>query len=65
MYGFAHLALSRSQRTVWIPQDTLGLAGEEERACREAGVSVSTRNAAMDEKGKVSISGVPPDVKED
>ena len=65
LYGFAHPAVSRPQRTVWIPQDELGLAGEEEKACREAGVRVSTRDAAMDEKGKVSISGAPPDVKED
>ena len=65
LYGFAHPAISRPQRTVWIPQDALGLAGEEEKACREAGVRVSTHNAAMDEKGKVSISGIPPDVKEE
>jgi len=63
MYGFAHPAVSRPQRTVWIPQDALGLAGGEENECREAGVTVSTRNAAMDEKGKVSISGAPPDVR--
>jgi hypothetical protein len=61
-YGFAHPAVSRPQRTVWIPQDTLGLADEEQRACAEAGVDASTKDAEMNEKGKVDISGPPPDV---
>lgn len=65
-YGFAHPAASRPQRTVWIPKDTLGLGEEEERACQEAGVDVSVSNATMNEKGKVAISGAPPDlVQED
>ncbi|KAF9568644.1 DUF221-domain-containing protein [Agrocybe pediades] len=61
-YGFAHPAASRPQRTVWIPRDALGLSVEEERACKEMGVRVSSRHAEMNEKGKVDVSGVPPDL---
>ena len=61
-YGFAHPAASRPQRIVWIPKDTLGLAEEEERACKEAGVKVSHINAEMNETGKVGIDGGPPDM---
>ena len=61
-YGFAHPAVSRPQRTVWIPKDTLGLAREEEKACKEAGIRISHINAEMDETGKVGIDGGPPDL---
>ncbi|GLB42058.1 putative extracellular tail, of 10TM putative phosphate transporter [Lyophyllum shimeji] len=61
-YGFAHPAVSRPQRTVWLPRDAMGMAEEEERACRDAGVDVSYRNAVMDERGKVDVSGSPPDL---
>ncbi|KAJ7754438.1 hypothetical protein B0H16DRAFT_744297 [Mycena metata] len=61
-YGFAHPAASRPQRIVWFPRDRLGLAAEEERACEEAGVHASTKDAEMSEKGKVDISGAPPDL---
>ncbi|KIK55038.1 hypothetical protein GYMLUDRAFT_249051 [Collybiopsis luxurians FD-317 M1] len=63
-YGFAHPAVSRPQRTVWIPKDQLGLAEEEERACLEKGIDVSTRDAEMNEKGKVELTGdgQPPDL---
>ncbi|KAG5350310.1 hypothetical protein C0989_011642 [Termitomyces sp. Mn162] len=60
-YGFAHPAVSRPQRTVWLPKDMLGLAEEEERACKDAGVDASYENAHMNEKGNVDISGGPPD----
>ncbi|KAJ6595767.1 hypothetical protein DFH09DRAFT_1135552 [Mycena vulgaris] len=61
-YGFAHPAASRPQRVVWFPRDRLGLAEEEERGCREAGVDVSLKDAEMNEKGKVDITGPPPDL---
>lgn len=61
-YGFAHPAASRPQRAVWIPRDALGLWKEEERECEEAGVRVSESHAVMDEKGKVDVSGGPPDM---
>ncbi|KAJ7359243.1 hypothetical protein DFH08DRAFT_769128 [Mycena albidolilacea] len=61
-YGFAHPAASRPQRIVWFPRDRLGLAEEEERGCREAGVECSVKDAEMNEKGKVDIVGAPPDL---
>jgi hypothetical protein len=54
-YGFAHPAASQPQRIVWSPHDRLGLAAEEERGCREAGVESSVKDAEMNEKGKVGI----------
>lgn len=61
-YGFAHPAVSRPQRSIWLPDDVHGLAEKEVKACIEAGVIVSTNNASMNEKGKVDISGGPPDL---
>ena len=61
-YGFAHPAASRPQRIVWFPRDRLGLAEEEERGCREAGVDCSVKDAELNDKGKVDISGAPPDL---
>ena len=63
-YGFAHPAVSRPQRTIWLPRDALGLAGEEERECKDAGVDASVGpDATMDEKGKVDVTGYPPEVQ--
>jgi len=61
-YGFAHPAVSRPQRVVWIPKDTLGLTEEEVKGCKEAKVKVGFRNAKLDETGKVDIDGGPPDL---
>jgi len=61
-YGFAHPAISRPQRVIWLPEDVHGLAEKEARVCVEAGMIVSTRNASMNEKGKVDVSGGPPDL---
>jgi calcium permeable stress-gated cation channel len=60
-YGFAHPAVSRPQRTVWIPEDVAGKYEKEVRDCEEAGIDVSTRGAEMNEKGKVNITGAPPE----
>lgn len=57
---FYHPASVEPQRVVWLPKDTLGLAEEEEKAIRDAGVLVSLEDAQMDEKGHVDISGPPP-----
>lgn len=62
--GFAHPAISEPQRTIWLPRDTLGLAEDEQRACEEASVDASVGpNASMDEKGKVDVTGFPPEPK--
>lgn len=59
-YGFAHPAASRPQQTIWIPTDELGLSRREVEDTRKAGVDVSSRDAMMNHKGKVDVSGVPP-----
>jgi calcium permeable stress-gated cation channel len=61
-YGFAHPAVSRPQRVVWIPKDTHGLTEEEVKGCEEAKVRVGFRNAKLDETGGVDIDGGPPDL---
>jgi len=63
-YGFSHPAASRPQRTVWIPKDHLGLSEEEERACWDKGIDISTKDAEMNEKGEVELTGdsQPPDM---
>lgn len=60
-YGFLHPAVSRPQRTVWLADDTLGVGREEEKACMDAGVEASSKNARMDVSGKVELSGGPPE----
>ena len=61
---FYHPASVEPQPTIWIPRDELGLGEAEERACREAGLAASTRDAVMDDEGHVDISGPPPDKEE-
>jgi hypothetical protein len=61
-YGFAHPAVSRPQRVVWIPDDSLNLGREEVQANREAGIKATTLNAVMDENGKVNVTGPPVDL---
>ncbi|KAK0421516.1 hypothetical protein EV421DRAFT_1917173 [Armillaria borealis] len=68
-YGFSHPAASRPQRIVWLPL-AHGAVGElsksEARECLDHGVIVSLVDAEMNEKGKVAITGPPPDlVRED
>ncbi|KAK0474157.1 hypothetical protein IW261DRAFT_1341695 [Armillaria novae-zelandiae] len=64
-YGFAHPAASRPQRIVWLPL-AHGAVGElsksEARECLDRGVIVSLVDAEMNEKGKVDITGPPPDL---
>ncbi|KIP07239.1 hypothetical protein PHLGIDRAFT_30114 [Phlebiopsis gigantea 11061_1 CR5-6] len=57
---FYHPAGVDPQRVVWIPRDELGLAEEEEKANRAAGIEVSFEEAWMDGKGHVDVSGAPP-----
>jgi len=62
-YGFAHPALTRPQRVVWIPEDTLGLGEEEVKANGEMGVLATTQGAKLDEKGRVEITRPPVDLE--
>ena len=67
-YGFAHPAISRPQRTVWIPEDELGMWKVEVEGCEEEGVGAARGpdgeevTAWMDRKGKVDVRGGPPDL---
>ncbi|XP_006463455.1 hypothetical protein AGABI2DRAFT_225252 [Agaricus bisporus var. bisporus H97] len=54
-FGFAHPAISRPQRTLWIPRDTLGLGEGEVAACEDMGLNASMSGAVMNEKGKVDV----------
>ncbi|THH28353.1 hypothetical protein EUX98_g5835 [Antrodiella citrinella] len=58
---FYHPASVDAQRTIWIPQDPLGLGEDEEKANRERGIDTSTKGAVMDGKGKVDINEGPPE----
>ncbi|WVR05022.1 hypothetical protein IAU60_002034 [Kwoniella sp. DSM 27419] len=59
--AFLHPATKLPQRTVWLPQDELGLCAAEIERNERDGVKSSSRAAWMDEQGKVQISGPPPD----
>jgi hypothetical protein len=54
-FGFAHPAISRPQRILWIPRDTLGLGETEVAACEDMGLNASMMGAVMNEKGKVDV----------
>ena len=62
---FLHPAVARPPRMVWLPNDAHGLVQEEEQACRDVGIVASRDNAMMYKKGKVHVSGRPPDAKQD
>ncbi|KAH0835941.1 hypothetical protein J3R83DRAFT_9864 [Lanmaoa asiatica] len=61
-YGFAHPALVRPQRVVWIPDDTLGLGKEEVKENEASGVLATTAGASMDESGNVGVHAPPVDL---
>ena len=61
-YGFAHPALTRPQRVVWIPEDTLGLGSEEVQTNEGSGVLATTAGANMNAGGKVVIHAQPVDL---
>ena len=59
---FYHPAVGEPIRPIWIPRDSLGLgiAEAEVRANKKAYISSGCRNAKMDEKGRVEVTGHPP-----
>ena len=61
---FYHPASVEPLRSVWIPQDTLGLAQREVKDNRAMGIDSSSDNAFMDAKGHVDIDGRPPGMDE-
>ncbi|WVQ98507.1 hypothetical protein IAU59_005633 [Kwoniella sp. CBS 9459] len=59
--AFFHPATKEPQRIIWLPQDELGLCEAEIKRNEQEGVRSSSRAAWLNEKGKVQISGPPPD----
>nr|XP_019042928.1 hypothetical protein I302_08637 [Kwoniella bestiolae CBS 10118]OCF21858.1 hypothetical protein I302_08637 [Kwoniella bestiolae CBS 10118] len=59
--AFFHPATKEPQRIVWLPEDELGLCKAEIDRNEKEGIKSSSRNAWLNEKGKVQISGPPPD----
>ncbi|OXG22073.1 hypothetical protein C366_00971 [Cryptococcus neoformans Tu401-1] len=59
--AFFHPATKEPQRIVWLPQDELGLCEAELQVNERDGIHSSCRGAWLDTKGKVHISGPPPD----
>ncbi|WVQ78133.1 hypothetical protein IAT38_000214 [Cryptococcus sp. DSM 104549] len=60
-YAFFHPATKDPQRIIWLPQDELGLCNAEMEVNEREGVKTSSKGAWLNEKGKVQISGPPPD----
>jgi hypothetical protein len=56
---FMHPALE-PQRIVWIPRDELGLGDSEVKENEKMGIASSDAGAALDVKGNVDVSSVPP-----
>ncbi|RSH91201.1 hypothetical protein EHS25_009500 [Saitozyma podzolica] len=59
--AFFHPATKDPQRIIWLPRDQLGLADDEIERNAAAGVQSTNLNAVLNGKGKVEISGGPPD----
>ncbi|KAG8983611.1 hypothetical protein FRB93_007124 [Tulasnella sp. JGI-2019a] len=59
---FNHPATVEPQRTIWLPRDTLGLADAEVRVFEANGIDASTEHADINQKGKVTIDGRPPEL---
>lgn len=53
--GYAHPAISRPQRTIWIPRDALGMSEAEVKGCKGMGISVTIEGAVMNEMGKTDV----------
>ncbi|WWD10359.1 hypothetical protein V865_008494 [Kwoniella europaea PYCC6329] len=59
--AFFHPATKEPQRIIWLPEDQLGLCVAEIERNEKEGIKSSSKNAWLNEKGKVQISGPPPD----
>ncbi|KAK7034856.1 hypothetical protein R3P38DRAFT_2518516 [Favolaschia claudopus] len=47
----------------WFPNDLLKLALMQAKNCHDAGVNCSLQNAEMNAKGRVKVTGPPPDLE--
>lgn len=59
--AFFHPATKNPQRTIWLPEDTLGMAAHEMKDNVDGGVLTTTNNAFLNSNGKVKVVGRPPD----
>ncbi|KAJ9111097.1 hypothetical protein QFC19_001296 [Naganishia cerealis] len=59
--AFAHPATKEPQRTIWLPEDELGLAAAEIKDNLSIGILSTSKDAVLNNKGKVEIFGPPPD----
>lgn len=58
---FRHPAAVEEQRTIWLPQDQLGLVHEIRQELDAQDILYSTDGAEMDSKGHVSVTMAPPE----
>lgn len=57
---FDHPASVETQRSIWVPNDELGLGRAEVGDMKSRGIEGSLEKAEMDEKGEIKITGPPP-----
>ena len=60
-YAFFHPATRQPQPILWLPKDSLGLCEAEIEANASAGVESTCKGATLSHKGRVRVSGPPPD----
>ena len=58
--AFFHPATKEPQKILWLPRDELGLCVAEIAANKARGVKTTCREAWLNQRGKVQISGPPP-----
>ncbi|RXK37761.1 hypothetical protein M231_05010 [Tremella mesenterica] len=61
VYAFFHPATKEPQPVLWLPRDELGLCEAEIEANAAAGVESTCKGSVLNQKGRVQISGPPPD----
>ncbi|KAJ9093395.1 hypothetical protein QFC21_006425 [Naganishia friedmannii] len=61
VFAFAHPASKEPQRVIWLPEDELGLAAAEIKDNMSIGIMSTSKDAVLNNKGKVEIFGPPPD----
>ncbi|CED82447.1 Uncharacterized conserved protein [Phaffia rhodozyma] len=59
--AFTHPAVKTGQQIVWVPRDNLGLGEEAVKEMRRMKIKASHHDTTVSEKGKVDITGPPPD----
>ncbi|KAK4689955.1 calcium permeable stress-gated cation channel, partial [Tremellales sp. Uapishka_1] len=59
--AFFHPATKEPQRILWLPRDELGLTAAEIKENGAVGIQSTDQFAVLNHKGKVKISGPPPD----